>query len=110
MTNTQFRFQVKEKNFLFDFKKNELDNIGTLPINGNNVDVSPNNSLIAFTYENTLIVNEIPVGVPEKEDEVFGQSVSTDLNSAFRKEPFGQTMEIYWPTTKRTKLWLRIIL
>lgn len=75
MTNTQFRFQVKEKNFLFDFKKNELDNIGTLPINGNNVDVSPNNSLIAFTYENTLIVNEIPVGVPEKEDEVFGQSV-----------------------------------
>jgi len=75
ITNSQFRFQLKEKQFLFDIEKKELDNIGTLPIEAANIDISSKNSMIAYTYENSLIVDEIQIGVPENSDIVFGQSV-----------------------------------
>lgn len=75
ISNTQFRFQVKNKFFLFDWDKKELDNIATLPPEHKNVDPSPNNFLVAYTHQNNLIVNENPVGVAQKEGEVFGQSV-----------------------------------
>lgn len=75
LSNSQYRFQVKQNLFLFDFKKKELDKIISLPERAVNVDVSSNNALIAYTYENSLIVNETPVGVPQSENVVFGQSV-----------------------------------
>jgi dipeptidyl-peptidase-4 len=75
VTNFQFKFQLKEKQFLFDIKKKELDNIGTLPIEAANIDISSKNSMIAYTYENSLIVDEIQIGVPKNNDIVFGQSV-----------------------------------
>ena len=75
ITNFQFKFQLKEKQFLFDIKKKELDNIGTLPIEAANIDISSKSSMIAYTYENSLIVDEIQIGVPKNNDIVFGQSV-----------------------------------
>ncbi len=90
VSNTQIRFRNKEKFFLFDIEKKALDNVGTLPSNAKNIDVSPNNTLIAYTLDNNLVVNENPVGVTQKEHEIYGQSV--------HRFEFGISKGTFWST------------
>ncbi len=90
INSSTIRIKVNQTSYLFSPKTKELKALQELPTEAANIDYSPNNNLIAYTYDNGLVVNETPVAMQDGPDIINGQSV--------HRYEFGISKGTFWST------------
>ncbi len=91
--NDRIYFLANNNSLSFDYEKNKLRIINKLPKNSENIFLSPNKKMTAYTIKNNLYLStqdspEIPITSEADSNIVSGQSVS--------RNEFGITHGIFW--------------